>query len=184
MEDRQIIELLFSRAEIAIDALAKKFGKRLYSLTMNILHSGRDAEECVNDTYLILWNKIPPERPDPLSAYTYRIGRNTALKKLRANTAQARNSAYDLSLDELAECIPDDSLWDVLDARELGRSIDHFLSKQSLENRSIFIKRYWYGDSVKHIAKDTGIREGTISVRLNRMRAALKDYLCKEGYFL
>ena len=183
MEDRHIIELLFARTESAIDALARKFGQRLLSLAMNILHSHQDAEECVNDTYLALWNKIPPERPDPLSAYTYRIGRNTALKKLRANTAQRRNNGYDLSLYELADCIADDSLWDTLDARELGRCIDHFLSEQSYENRCIFIKRYWYGDSIKQIAKDTGILEGTISVRLNRIRSALRYYLNKEGYF-
>ena len=183
MEDRHIIELLFARAESAIDALAIKFGKRLLSLSLNILHSYQDAEECVNDTYLVLWNNIPPERPDPLSAYTYRIGRNTALKKLRSNTTQKRNSCYDLSLDELAECIADDALWDTLDARQLGRCIDQFLSKQTYENRSIFIKRYWYGDSVKQIAKDTGIQEGTVSVRLNRIRSALRYYLNKEGYF-
>ena len=184
MEDKHIIELLFARAESAIDALAAKFGKVLLRLALNILHSHQDAEECVNDTYLALWNQIPPERPDPLSAYTYRIGRNTALKKLRANTAQARNSTYDLSLDELADCIADDSLWNTLDARELGRCIDRFLSEQSRENRAIFIKRYWYGDSIKQIAKDTGMREGTISVRLNRIRSALRYYLNKEGYFL
>lgn len=184
MDDKQIIALLFDRVQGAIEALDQRFGKRLYATAMNILGSPRDAEECVNDTYLALWNAIPPERPDPLCAYTYRIGRNTALKRFRQNTAQMRNSAYDLSLDELADCIPDDSLWDTLDARELGRSIDRFLTSQSRENRAIFLRRYWFGDSVKRIAKDTGIREGTISVRLNRIRSALKDYLHKEGYFL
>jgi len=184
MDDRHIIQLLFDRAEAAIDALAQRFGKRLYLIALNILSSSRDAEECVNDTYLALWNAIPPECPDPLCAYTYRVGRNTALKKLRSNSAQMRGSTYDLSLDELAGCIPDESVWETLDARELGRSIDRFLTTVSKENRSLFLRRYWFGDSVKQIAKDSGIREGTVSVRLSRIRSALKDYLHKEGYFL
>lgn len=184
MEDWQIIELFFARVEAAIDAVAKKFGSQLYRIATNILHSPRDAEECVNDTYLALWNTIPPEHPNPLCAYTYRIGRNTALKKLRSNTAQMRDSSYDLSLDELAGCIPDDRLWETLDARELGRCIDRFLDTQSKENRVIFLRRYWFGDSVKQITNDTGLKAGTVSVRLNRIRNALKDYLYKEGYSL
>lgn len=184
MDDAKIISLLFARAEAAIEALAHRFGAQLYRIAMNILHSGRDAEECVNDTYLALWNAIPPERPDPLCAYTYRTGRNIALKKHRNNTAQIRNSTYDLSLDELAGCIPDDRLWETLDAKELGRTIDRFLDTQSKENRIIFLKRYWFGDSVRQIAGDTGLREGTVSVRLSRIRNALKDYLYKEGYVI
>ena len=184
MEDRAIIQLLFDRAEAAIDALARRFGRRLYQIAMNILCSSRDAEECVNDTYLALWNAIPPQRPDPLCAYTYRVGRNTALKKLRVNTAHTRNSAYDVSLDELAGCIGDDSAWEALDARELGRAIDRFLDTQSRDNRVIFLRRYWFGDSVKDIARAMAITEGAVSVRLNRTRGALKHYLNKEGYFL
>lgn len=184
MDDRHIIQLLFDRAEAAIDALARRFGSRLYAIAMNILCSSRDAEECVNDTYLALWNAIPPAQPDPLCAYAYRIGRNTALKKLRDNTAQVRNSAYDLSLDELADCIADDSLWETLDARELGRSIDRFLDLQTKENRVIFLRRYWFGDSIKDISRDLGMKEGTVSVRLNRLRSALKGHLSKEGFEL
>lgn len=184
MDDKHIIQLLFDRLETAIDALAQRFGPRLYTTAMNILCSSRDAEECVNDTYLALWNAIPPAQPDPLCAYAYRVGRNIALKKLRDNTAQVRNSAYDLSLDELAGCIADDSLWDTLDARALGRSIDLFLAAQSKENRVIFLRRYWFGDSVKDIARDVGMKEGAVSVRLNRLRSALRDHLFKEGYDL
>lgn len=184
MDDGHIIQLLFDRVEAAIDALAQRFGPRLYATAMNILCSSRDAEECVNDTYWALWNAIPPEHPDPLCAYTYRVGRNIALKKLRDTTAQMRNSTYDLSLDELADCIPDNCVWDTLDARELGRSIDRFLTTQAKENRVIFLRRYWFGDSVKDIARDMGMKEGVVSVRLNRQRRALKDHLSKEGYDL
>ena len=184
MDDRHIIQLLFDRAEAAIDALSQRFGKQLYRIAMNILSSSRDAEECVNDTYLVLWDTIPPVKPDPLCAYAYRIGRNTAIKRLRANTAQMRNSAYDLSLDELAGCIPDESISETLDARELGRSIDRFLDTLSQENRIIFLRKYWFGDSIQDIAKDRHISAGAVSVRLHRIRSTLKDYLYKEGYFL
>ncbi len=184
MNDTHLIDLLFARSESAISALAMQFGTRLRATAINILGSARDAEECVNDTYLAIWNAIPPERPNPLCAYIYRIGRNIALKRLRSNTAQVRNSAYDLSLDELAGSIADDSLWETLEAKELGRCIDRFLDSQSKENRVIFLRRYWFGDSVKQIAKDSRLQEGTVSVRLSRTRNALKNYLYKEGYFL
>lgn len=184
MDDRAIIKLLFDRAEAAIDALAMRFGPRLHLIAMNILSSHRDAEECVNDTYLALWNAIPPQQPDPLCAYAYRVGRNIALKKLRSNSAQVRSSAYDVSLDELAGCIGDDSAWQALDARELGRAIDRFLGTQSRDSRVIFLRRYWFGDSVKDIARAMAMTESAVSARLNRTRSALKHYLNKEGYFL
>lgn len=184
MEDSHIIKLLFARSETAIAALARRFGARLQSMAANILGSTRDAEECVNDTYLAVWNAIPPERPSPLAPYVYRIGRNTSLKRLRANTAQKRDNAYDLSLDELADCIPDRSPEHTWEVRELGRAIDRFLDTQSKENRVIFLRRYWFGDSVAHIAETLGMRPGTVSVRLNRMRDSLKHYLNKEGFAL
>lgn len=182
MDERHIIRLLFSRAEQAIEALAAAYGKRLYGIAHNILGSHRDAEECVNDTYLALWNAIPPEEPDPLCAYAYRVGRNIALKRLRSNTAAIRCAGYDLSLDELAECIPAGDLWEQMEARELAKLLNRFLKQQSAENRRLFLLRYWFGDSVQEIGKQLGMKPGTVSVRLNRIRAALKDYLSKEGF--
>lgn len=182
MDDRQIIALLFQRAQSALEALAQRFGTRLYGIAMNILGSSRDAEECVNDTYLALWNAIPPECPDPLCAYAYRTGRNIALKRLRADSAQMRNSSYDVSLDELAGCIAAQELDEILDARALGRAIDRFLDTQSRESRVIFLRRYWFGDSIREIAHTLGMAEGTVSTRLSRTRAALRQYLLKEGF--
>ena len=182
MEDRQIIKLFLQRSGNAIAATAKKYGSRLLQLAGNILRDPRDAEEAVNDTYLALWNAIPPEEPDPLSAYSYRVCRNTALKKYRSNTAQMRNSAYDLSLDELAQCIPDTAMEEKLSARELGRAIDTFLTKQSRDSRIIFLRRYWFGDSIRDIAQTLGMKEGAVSTRLSRTRSALHLYLIKEGY--
>ena len=184
MDDKHIIQLLFDRSEAAISALATRFGGRLLAMAMNILSSYRDAEECISDTYLAIWNAIPPEQPSPLAPYVYRIGRNTALKRLRANTAQSRCSSYDLSLDELADCIPDDALTRNMDARELSRAINGFLYAQTKENRVIFLRRYWFGDSITDIARETGLRPGTVSTRLNRIRGALKEYLKMEGIFL
>jgi len=182
MDDRQILNLLLARAEEAITAMTKRYGKRLYAIAMNILGSPRDAEECVNDTYLALWNAIPPQQPDPLCAYAYRVGRNTALNKRRSNTARQRDGSYDLSLEELAGCIPDTPLEETLSARELGRAIDGFLTRQSRDSRVIFLRRYWFGDSVKDIAKALGMKESAVSARLSRTRSALSLYLIKEGY--
>lgn len=182
MDDRHIIQLLFDRAESAIDALADKFGRRLRITAMNILNDPLDAEECVNDTYLAVWDTVPPHQPDPLCAYVYRICRNTALKRLRSDTAQKRYSNYDLSLEELAECLSGNSLEEALDARELGRGINAFLQTQTRQNRTVFLRRYWFGDSVKEIADHLKIQPGTVSVRLSRIRAALADYLIQEGF--
>lgn len=178
-----ILSLLWDRAEEAISALSRTYGRRLYQTALNILGSHQDAEECVDDTYLAVWNSIPPQRPDPLCAFVYRVGRNTALNRLRVNRAQKRNSCYDLSLDELAGCLPGPGLDEHVDVRELGRTIDRFLDTLPQENRTIFLRRYWFGDSVGDIAQWAGLSENVISVRLNRIRNKLKHYLIEEGLF-
>lgn len=183
MDDKKIVELLWDRIESALDALAKKFGRRLLYTAMNILGNPQDAEEAVSDTYLALWNTIPPERPDPLAGYVHRTGRNVALNKHRHLSAQKRSTQYDVSLDELAGILPGPSFEEQMDARELGRAIDAFLDTISKENRILFLRRYWFGDSVKHLAKAMGMSENTVSVRLSRIRGQLKDYLNKEGFF-
>ena len=182
MNDKQIIHLLFARSEQALDVLAQQFGPRLLQTATNILQSHRDAEECVNDTYLVVWNAIPPRKPDPLAGFVYKIGRNIALKRLRDDSAQKRNSRYNLSLDELAYCFGEDSLDKTISAQELGRAIDRFLDTVSHDSRVIFLRRYWFGDGIKDIAKILGYSENAVSVRLNRTRSKLRAYLEKEGY--
>ena len=182
MHDKKIVQLLFARAENAINELAKRFGKQLHRIAYNILGNPLDAEESTNDTYLALWNAIPPVSPDPLAPYVYRTGRNTALKRLHRDTAKKRDSRYDVSLEELNECLPGDDVEKMIDARELGRTMDSFLETKSRESRYIFIRRYWFGDSVGEIARDLKMQENAVSVRLNRIRAGLRDYLMKEGY--
>lgn len=179
MEDHEILALLWQRAEGAISALAERFGGILYRTAVNLLGSSRDAEECVNDTYLAVWNAIPPNRPEPLPPYVYRIGRNIALNRLRSNTAQKR-SGYELSLEELAGCIPAPCLED---GRALGRAMDAWLDTLNKESRILFLRRYWFGDSVKDIAVSFNMKESAVSVRLSRLRNKLKDYLVKEGYY-
>ena len=183
MDDLTIIKLLWDRAEQALDLLARRFGRRLMQTARNILGNHEDAEETVNDTYLAVWNTIPPQRPNPLAAFVYKIGRNLALKRYRSNTAARRDGTYDLSLDELAGCIPGQALEETVEARELGRAIDGFLDTLSADNRNLFLRRYWFGDSVKDAARAFDLSENAAAVRLSRIRNQLKDYLIKEGYY-
>ncbi len=182
MEDKKIVQLLFARAENAIRELSTRFGKQLHRIAYNILGNQLDAEECTNDTYFALWNAIPPVSPDPLAPYVYRTGRNIALKRLHRDTAKKRDSRYDVSLEELNGCLPAGDVEQMIDARELGRTMNRFLELKSRENRYIFIRRYWFGDSVGEMARELKMQENAVSVRLNRIRNSLKDYLMKEGY--
>ncbi len=183
MEESKILELLFARAENAVAALEKQYGKLLYRICYQILGRDEDARECVNDTYLALWNAIPPERPRPLTPYVCKVGRNIALKRLREDTAQKRCSRSDLPLEELSAYIPGSYMDDTLTARALGQAIDAFLSTQTNVNRNLFLRRYWFGDSVQEAAKLLGLSPNAASVRLSRMRDALKDYLIREELY-
>ena len=182
MEDQKIISLLWQRSESAIDALTRRFGKRLMSIAMNILGVRQDAEESVNDTYLAVWNTVPPKLPDPLAGYVYATGRNISLDRLKYLSADKRNGRYDVPIDELTGCIPAAALEETVDERELGCAINRFLGTVSAENRALFLRRYWFGDPLRVIARDLGLRENTASVRLNRLRLQLREYLIKEGY--
>lgn len=180
MEEREILSLLLQRNEAAIAALEAAYGKRLLALARNILPTDGDAQECVNDTYLALWNATAPQQPELLTPYVLRVCKNIAVSKLRQLTAQKR-SGYEVALDELSEVIGTRSLEEALSAKELGQAIDHFLGKLHREDRVIFLRRHWYGDSMQEIARKLGRSENHISVRLSRTRTKLKKYLTKEG---
>lgn len=180
MMDREILYLLFQRDEQALTVIAEQFGHRLQRLAENILQNDRDAQECVNDTYLALWNSIPPLQPEPLLPYAQRVCKNIAISRLRTRTAGKR-SGYETALDELAEVIGNGSAEEVWQAKEMGRAIDTFLDTLPKENRVIFLRRYWYGDSVGEISIRMRLSENTVSVRLNRIRSKLKRYLTQEG---
>ena len=177
-----MIEMLFARDEQALAALADKYGRLLRRVAMNILGNAEDAAECENDTYLGAWNAIPPERPNPLSAFLCRIARNLALKKYRDGRAKKRDSSFDVSMDELVECLPSETLEEMWSAKQVGRAIDAWLVTLEPEARRLFLRRYWFADSIKDIARAFGLKQNQTSVRLHRLRAELKDYLAKEGY--
>lgn len=181
MDDRKILKLLLSRAEEAIEAMAKKFGQRLTITARHILGDWREAEEIANDTYLAVWNAVPPKEPDPLSGFVFKTGRNLALKRLRYNSALLRDSSYDVSLDELEGCVAGVSLEDEFDARMLGRAIDRYLSTLKKGHRILFLRRYWFGDSTREIARHFDMSENAVRTRLYRTRTGLRTYLIKEG---
>ena len=106
IDDEKIIDLFFERDQQAIQELNQKYGELFHALALRILSDRRDAEECVNDAYLGVWNAIPPQRPQVLSAYVCRIVRNLAWKADARNTAARRNSAYDVAMEELEGCLP------------------------------------------------------------------------------
>lgn len=183
MEDKKILLLLWNRAENAVDALQQKFGKLIYQISFNILQVPEDAQECTNDTYLALWNAIPPAKPEPLTPYVCRTGRNIALNRLRAESSQKRGRSYLVSLEELEGCIPDHCMEETVSARALGKAIDQFLSEQSRDNRVLFLRRYWFGDSVADAARTVGISANTAAVRLLRLREKLRVYLAEREFF-
>lgn len=182
MDDSKIIELFYAREEQAIMELSKKYGSVCNRVADNILNNKRDAEECVNDAYLGAWNTIPPQNPNPLLTYVCRIVRNIAINKYHANTAKKRNSHYDVALDELEGCFPDrESVEETLDVQELTQMIDAFLETLPREKRVLFVRRYWYGDSVETLANYFSTSNHNISVRLSRIREKLKKHLVTKG---
>ena len=182
MTDTEIINLFFERSEQAIDELAKKHGSAVARVARNILGNKQDAEECVNDTYLGAWNAIPPQRPNPLRTFVCRIARNLATMKYHSNTAEKRNSQYDLALDELEDYLADKSgVEEAYEAKELAEAINSFMATLSYTDRFIFTRRYWYSDPVKDIAKMADSTTNSVTVRLFRIREKLRLYLEKEG---
>lgn len=183
MEDSKIIELFHERSEQAIVELSKKYGTICTRIAKNILNNELDAEECVNDAYFGAWNTIPPQSPNPLQTYICRIVRNLSIKKYHKNTAIKRNSFYDIALDELENCIPSGkTVEDELLVKELTQKIDEFLATLNQEKRVMFVRRYWYSDSISEIAKEFHMSNNNVSVGLLRTREKLKKYLRKEGF--
>ena len=185
IDDEKIIELFFERSEQAIRELDIKYGKICNNLSYNIVNSRQDAEECVNDAYLGAWNAIPPARPNPLLSYIVKIVRNISLKIYWRKEAAKRSSHYTIALEEIEACIADQkTVEDEIEARELARIIEDFLDTLTVENRVIFMRRYWFSDSYKDIAELVGLSEKNISVRLTRIRQKMKEYLAEREVFV
>lgn len=183
MQDEKIVELFLQRDEAAIHACQEQYGSRLRSVAYGILQNRQDAEECENDTYLDAWKSIPPHEPrNYLFAFLARITRCKAINLCRRHGQENRIAMLS---DEMASCIP--SCTDAnshLDAVQLGGAISAFLHLQNEEKRNIFLRRYWYLDSISQIAQHYGIREGKVKMTLFRLRNSLREYLKKEGYSL
>ena len=182
IDDEEIIDLFFARSEQAIQELDGKYGKVCGKLSYGIVGDLQDAEECVNDAYLGVWNAIPPARPKPLLTYVAKIVRNLSLKTYWKKEAAKRSSRYTVALEEVETCIADrKTVEDEISVRELTQTIENFLDTLSLENRVIFVRRYWFADGYNDIAQLLGISEKNISVRLTRIREKMRQYFAEMG---
>lgn len=185
IDDNIIIEMFFQRSEKAIEELDKKYGKIFNRLSYNIVNNLQDVEECVSDAYFGVWNNIPPTTPNPLLTYICKIVRNVSLKAYHKKNASKRNSNYTIAMDEIENYIADSrTVEDEMDAKELAHMIEDFLDTLTLENRVIFMKRYWFFESHKEIAHAVGMTEKNVSVRLSRIRQKLKEYLVEREVFI
>ena len=180
MDDERIVELFFERSEQAIAELSAKYGGVLQRIALNALGRSADAEECVNDAYLALWNAIPPARPKPLLAFAARIVRNKAVDRFRSRAF--RQSGCTECFEELENWLGGgESPEDAIGERELSRLIDEFLRALPELDRMLFVRRYFYMDSCRDLAKTAGLSHGAVRTRLSRIRAGLRAYLTEMG---
>ena len=185
VEDEEILKLYYARSENAIRETDRKYQKLCRKIAFGILADHRDSEEVVADTWMTLWNTIPPKEPNLFKAYVCRVVKNLALKKYEYNHARKRKSEYESSLDELTECIcTRENVEEYVLEKELEEAINEFLENLPKEKRIMFIRRYWFMNSVKKIARDFHISEKSASMRLARLREQLREYLRKESYEL
>lgn len=186
MDDEKIVELFLERDEGAIAAASEKYGPAIRKIAFNILGDDGYAEECESDTFLAAWNSIPPHEPRGyLFSYLARIARSSATDRLRKQSAEKRNAQVSEFTLEMQECIPGpEDVWDKISGMELSKAISSFLQSQSKLKRGIFLRRYWYMDSIADIARRVGMSEGKVKTVLFRMRLKLREYLKKEGFDL
>lgn len=183
MEDEKIIGLYFDRSQDAISQTDAKYGPLCRQLAGRLLGNAQDTEECVSDTYLALWDAIPPARPKPFSAYIAKVTRNLAMKRLEYRNAAKRESEAEVSFEELSACLifpggPEE----ILDEKILRECIVKFLESQDRESRNIFLRRYFFFDSVKEISQRYGMTESKVKSRLMRARTKLRVHLIEEGF--
>ncbi len=183
MDDKRIVELFLARAESAISEAAKKYGKYCRYIALRLLGNDQDAEEVENDTYVKLWNSIPPKKPDPLKPYVGRIARNIALNRLEERSAQKRGEVA-LVLEELSECLSDPSGEEMGESFALREALNSFLASLDEKTRIIFMQRYFYTCTVREIAAARGLKESAVTMLLFRTRQKLREHLHKEGFEL
>lgn len=181
MEDKKLIELYWKRNEKAICKTAAVYGPSLLRLALRITGDDSDAQECVNDTYFAAWNSIPPTRPVSLSAYLSRICRNLAFDILDRRNEEKRTAIVVELSAELQQCIPDRMMEYRMESREIGDLLNRFLRTLKPQERKIFLRRYWYGDTIAEIAEAMAITTGKVKTQLHRTRRKLKTILDQEG---
>ena len=182
MEDEKIIELYWNRNEEALLQTNRKYGSFCYCIAHNILKNDEDAEECVNDTWLRTWLAIPPKRPEFFQAFLGKITRNLSLDRYRkARAARRGGNTMDCIYEELEECIAGQSMDTQTDSIVITDALIRFLSGLSHDARIIFVRRYWYADSIVQIAERYGMSESKVKSALMRSRNRLRGFLQKEG---
>ena len=185
MEDKKIIDLYWERNQRAIPETSSKYGQMCTQIAENILSDKRDAEECVNDTYLGLWNAIPPTRPRSFSAFVAKITRNLAIKRTEFLYAQKRTANATVSFSELDGCVPQNSVEDeAINSQLIKACIEDFILGLPPQSRYIFLRRYFFFDSVSDIAVKLGIGESAVKSSLLRSRKKLKVILNKEEIYI
>ncbi|MBQ3049623.1 MAG: sigma-70 family RNA polymerase sigma factor [Oscillospiraceae bacterium] len=185
MEDREIVERYWQRDSDVIAVTAEKYGGFCMKISENIVGSSHTAEECVNDTWLAAWNSMPQNRPNNLKAYLGKIVRNISFNRYKRTNTLKRGGEIAVVLDELAECVSGrEDVEQAVDENALICGINAFLAELPTDKREIFVRRYWYAESVKDIAKRCGISENNVSVTLNRLRKKLAEHLEREGFVL
>lgn len=186
MQDSQIIDLYWQRDESAISETDKKYGAYCLCVSRHILADIQDAEECVNDTWFHAWNSMPPQKPKQLRMFLAKITRNLSLDCWRRkNRIRRGGGEMMLALEELEECVQ--STKDVeteIQAKELGRYIREFLDTLPVRECNVFLRRYFYIETVEEIAKRYQLRQDSVHVILSRTRKKLRRYLEKEGYVI
>lgn len=183
MEDRDIIELYLARKEDAMRLTAEKYGTFCHKIAKNVLGNDEDAKECVNDAYFAVWKRIPPENPRSFSAFLAKIVRNISLDRFDYNTAACRNGNTDAVLEEIAAFLPD-SAQEFSEHIGLTDAINAFLDKQTKAARCVFVRRYFYCDSIAEIASRYGMTESAVKSLLYRVRDRLAAHLKKGGFYL
>lgn len=178
--DKEIIALFSSSDQRAVSEFRDKYGDLCLSIALNILHNMEDAEECINDVYISLWNGIPPS-VENFKAYVCKITKNLAISKFRYNSAEKRNNDLNISLSDLEETVADPTCQTALKENELGEIISRFLRAENPVQRNVFIRRYWFMDSIKDIAANYSFSESKVKSMLFHSRNKLKKFLKKEG---
>ncbi len=186
LNDKEIVELFLNRDETALKYTKEKFGSRLKSLANNILQDPDTAEECENDTYFEAWNRIPPHEPrDYLFAFLARLIRHISLDVCRLRSRKKRNTFLTELTEEIEQCIPDPKDTETeIDGILLGEAISKFLRTLSKERRNVFLRRYFYFDSITSICNRFSLSQSKVKTMLFRCRKELREYLIKEGYKL